>query len=306
MNLVPNGSFEEYWECPTGNDLNDGQLEKCKHWWKPTFGTSDYFNRCHTNGIVDVPDNLYGNQEPYQGEGYVGIGLIAWNNSTTVVERSEYIQCQLDQQLSPCVEYKFSMKVSLAETSTHAMGKIGVKLTKEAIGESFDDFLNFEPEIVNNVIITDSINWFSISGNFIAEGGESYLTIGYFSDIITNDTLFIQEYDFNTSYFSYYYFDAISLVEVGVVNNCAITIANVFTPNSDGDNDYLDFSYLQYTDDLSLTIVNRWGNTVFEYGQNNQIWDGTDLRGNPCSEGVYFYMFKTKKINKTGFIQLIR
>jgi gliding motility-associated-like protein len=305
MNLVPNGSFEEYWECPTANDLNDGQLEKCKYWWKPTLGTSDYFNRCNTNGLADVPDNLYGNQEPFHGDGYVGFVLIAWNNSTTLIERNEYIQCQLLQPLSPCKEYKFSMNVTLAEASTHAMGKIGATFTINPIGEPGDDYLNVEPKIVNSVIIADTVNWISISGNFIADGGESYLTVGYFSDVITNDTLLIQDTGFN-SYGSYYYFDSLSLVEIGDVNNCDITIANVFTPNNDSNNDFLDFSYLQHIDGLSLTIVNRWGNTVFEYEQGNQIWYGTNQSGNQCSEGVYFYMLKTKTINKTGFIQLIR
>lgn len=81
-NLVPNGSFEEFWQCPVGNDLNDGQFERCKYWWKPTTsGTADYFNECHTGGIVGVPNNFWGYQEAFHGKGYVGIlpleGLIA-------------------------------------------------------------------------------------------------------------------------------------------------------------------------------------------------------------------------------------
>ena len=191
-NLVPNGSFEEYWECPTANDLNDGQLEKCKYWWKPTFGTSDYFNRCHTFGTVDVPDNFWGHQEPYHGDAYVGLVPYGWFINSGEVTAYEYVQTKLKTPLSACVEYRFSMYVSLAEKAHYGFGKIGALFTMDSIGIPSAEGILIEPTVRNSTgPITDTVNWIRVSGNFIATGNERYLTLGYFEDEITNDTIFL-------------------------------------------------------------------------------------------------------------------
>ncbi|WP_343604570.1 gliding motility-associated C-terminal domain-containing protein [Fluviicola sp.] len=303
-NLVPNGSFEEYYSCPESNDLNDGQLEHCKGWWKPTKGTSDYFNECnHT--IVSVPANFWGYQQAFQGHGYVGIVPIEWNKTTGEIVAQEYIQTKLSRPLKPCTTFHLSFYVSCADLSHYAIGKLGAYFSKHEIQGQTNQVLEFIPQVRNQQIISDTINWIKIESDFIATGGEEYLTIGYFSSNFAYDTMFIQTAS-TPSVAPYYYIDSVSVIEIGEVDGCDIKIPNIFSPNSDGINDQIDFSYLDGFEELDFRILNRWGNVIFKYDANNIIWDGTTPNGEPCTDGVYFYVLNSKTTRKTGFIQLIR
>lgn len=89
-----------------------------------------------------------------------------------------------------------------------------------------------------------------------------------------------------------------------------IFVPNIFSPNNDGQNDYIDFSNLVLVEEI-VDIYNRCGNKVFQSSFTNNKWDGRDLKGNDCSEGVYYYVFHysefiNKEIDKKGFIQLVR
>ncbi|UKN03524.1 choice-of-anchor L domain-containing protein [Paracrocinitomix mangrovi] len=66
---------------------------------------------------------------------------------------------------------------------------------------------------------------------------------------------------------------------------------NVFTPNGDGDNDFFFFPS-QAVQSFSCTIVNRWGVTVGELTDITQTWNGTDMNGSACPDGVYFYVYE--------------
>lgn len=85
-----------------------------------------------------------------------------------------------------------------------------------------------------------------------------------------------------------------------------LNIPNVFTPNNDGANDTYFVTGKGITE-FNITIVNRWGNPVFEANDINIAWDGTS-DGKPCVDGVYFYIIKaksnTKDYDKHGHITL--
>ncbi len=308
-NLIYNGSFEEYYSCPTGNDLNDGQLEKCKGWWKPTYGTSDYFNACN-NSIVGVPSNFWGYQEALQGNAYVGFGACSWDKNTGVInDYSEYIQSELTKSLKSCYEYKFTMYVCLSEYSTYAMKSIGTFFSLNTIGDNFDVVIDTLPQVVNkDFFLKDSINWMKIEKTFIAHGGEKYITIGYFLSTIESDTLHIHTSNsFTEEDFSYYYIDNVSLIEIGMVPEelCNAQISNfpnIITPNNDGVNDLLNIEKWA-SFQMEISILNRWGNEITVLNKKNPIWDG-----NGCTDGIYYYIIKFKDYEKqqTGFIQLVR
>lgn len=67
-------------------------------------------------------------------------------------------------------------------------------------------------------------------------------------------------------------------------------IPNIFTPNNDGDNDYLEFIVTNYSN-IEFTVNNRWGNKIFEGSGLNPKWDGK-INGNNATEGVYFVKYK--------------
>ncbi len=59
--------------------------------------------------------------------------------------------------------------------------------------------------------------------------------------------------------------------------------------------------------DFHCTIVNRWGNLVYEFDDVKGYWDGRDQNGNFVDDGVYFYTIRAKayggnEVNKQGMI----
>lgn len=315
QNLIPNPSFEDYWQCPNANELGDGEFTKCKYWWYPTpsfLGSPDYFNRCNnliTNQIVGIPDNFWGHQEAFHGDGYVGLLPIEYSLITTEIVGMEFVSCKLLEQLKPCFEYNFSMRISLGNESSHSIQKMGILLTRDSLRFfSLDDVYNQKPSWENSTQIDDTINWMKIEGNFIATGGEQYLTIGYFNDFDSDEWLFIDSNNINifNSIAPYYYIDSVSLTEIEEEDDCNIILPNIFTPNGDGVNDYFKINGLQNGDKVS--VFNRWGQLIFKTEETNVFWDGMASNGTKCSEGAYYYIIEQKKSKetKTGILHLKR
>lgn len=75
-------------------------------------------------------------------------------------------------------------------------------------------------------------------------------------------------------------------------------LPNVFTPNSDGYNDYfVPFPGYTSVERIELQILNRWGVVVFETNDPAIRWDGRDRNTNkPCADGVYFYVCEIYEI----------
>lgn len=308
-NLVPNGSFEEYSQCPQGNELNNGQFERAVGWWRPTMGTPDYFHRCNNSlgGVVGVPDNLYGSQEAFEGDGYIGFVPIAIDVNGNHVD-SEYCRTKLKCKLSPNTSYKFSMKLALsAFSSTVAIGRLGVYFSED---NTFTDTwlnLNVQPQLINlGLPLSDTLNWMSFDGVYVARGCEEYLTIGYFANNFYNDSMLINSPTFG--YYSYYFIDSVSLFQVDFSSDLtceslqSFSLPNIFTPNSDGINDEINITQQLFFLE-KVEIINRWGNLVVTLDEFNPFWDGQD-----CPDGVYFYIiyFREDKKRQTGFIHLVR
>lgn len=75
------------------------------------------------------------------------------------------------------------------------------------------------------------------------------------------------------------------------INECGrIWFPNVFTPNSDGKNDFFQADSINSVYQFDFRIFNRWGLIVYETDDPFFQWDGTDQNNNGnCAEGVYFY-----------------
>ena len=93
--------------------------------------------------------------------------------------------------------------------------------------------------------------------------------------------------------------------------DCEVFIPNSFTPNEDEKNDLFcpvfqcEYSY------FSLTIFDRWGNTVYSSNNITGKWDGK-FKSNPCPDDIYVYRLEAiqkitdKKIIRNGHISLFR
>ena len=85
----------------------------------------------------------------------------------------------------------------------------------------------------------------------------------------------------------------------------SLQIPNVITANNDGVNDLFIIEGLK--PNSMLTVVNRWGNIVFETDNYDNSWDGTDLSGEKLVEGVYTYILTPENDkSKHGFVHLYR
>lgn len=90
-------------------------------------------------------------------------------------------------------------------------------------------------------------------------------------------------------------------------------VPNTFTPDGDEFNNVFSPVFTSGFDpfNYTLTIYNRWGETLFESNDTKFGWDGT-YNGESCKTGIYTWTirFKSsesdKKITKTGHIQLLK
>ncbi|HOV54942.1 MAG TPA: gliding motility-associated C-terminal domain-containing protein [Bacteroidales bacterium] len=67
-----------------------------------------------------------------------------------------------------------------------------------------------------------------------------------------------------------------------------LNIPNVITPNGDGINDVFYIENIDKYPNSVLTILNRWGNTVFEANGYSNTWDAKDQPG-----GTYYFVLYT-------------
>ena len=312
-NLVVNGDLEEYSACPDHYSIpTDLQIERCVGWTAPTFGTSDYFNSCASSSNVSTPFNSHGFQMPHSGNGYLGAFIASYTGAagddidTSDIQSAimwwEYVQGRIKHPLEKDRLYKFGMFISLEDSAEMAVNEIGVHFSETPISKPNSTNFQVSPQLVlsDPSFYTDTSDWMHLSGYFLAQGGEEYITIGNFNDYSTTDTLlFFPSGSFDPGPQTYYFMDDISLVKFGD----AITLPNVFTPNGDQLNDqwYIDF---EFENILYVEIVNRWGNLVAKGDISSFKWDG-----GACSEGVYFVVLKYYHSNeavKSGFIHLVK
>ena len=224
-NMVYNPSFEEYRECPRRVDAL-GTLTIVDAWFQPTAGSADYYNVCGSREC-GVPKNKLGIQYAHLGQGYCGIYC-------SKTDYREYLQTQLKEPLRKGEMYRVSFYVSLSEYSSGAVATVGALFTADRVGDTVRSVLMnkevrqlapgvsqtvasyFEPQVVNDYdrVLADTKGWMQISGTFIAQGGERFLTIGNFfpasqSNVVDLDSL---------TYLlpgAYYYIDDVSVTCLG-------------------------------------------------------------------------------------------
>ena len=216
QNLVANGSFEQFTNCPTG----DGQLGNAVP-WNSARGTCDLYNNCN-NGNYGVPNNQIGYQNARTGNGYAGFFA-----SQGWTEVREYLQIQLDEPLEAGVEYCVEFYVCLGD-ELNSFGEETFDLAVNNLGAYFSstsftpdpnnfDFVPVTPQVMNDPtlqILTDTSNWMKVEGQFFANGGEQFLVIGSFHDEFGQVTTPLGPWGGDNKW-SYYLIDDVS------VTNCS-------------------------------------------------------------------------------------
>ncbi|MDD3262266.1 MAG: gliding motility-associated C-terminal domain-containing protein [Candidatus Absconditabacteria bacterium] len=119
--------------------------------------------------------------------------------------------------------------------------------------------------------------------NYLWENGETSFEIdslvtGWYSVIITDSN------------------GCTAIDSVEILTGTEVCIPSVITPNSDGINDILDINNLCYYSDVSVIIIDRLGNTLFETNDCSISWDGKNTSDNLVPSGtiVFVYIKQTK------------
>lgn len=221
-NMVFNPSFEEYTRCPERVEAM-GVMNGVDAWWQPTAGSSDYFNTCSERDC-SVPRNKMGNQMPRTGNAYCGIYC-------SQASYREYLQTELKAPLQAGRRYRVSFYVSLAEKSPHAVATLGALLSRERLSDTTWDVLmrrevthygdnqsqtiavSYRPQVVHSAdsVLADTKGWTLVSGDFTAEGGERFLTVGNFNSF--NSSTVVETHSPSAVLQgAYYYIDDVSVL----------------------------------------------------------------------------------------------
>jgi gliding motility-associated-like protein len=76
-------------------------------------------------------------------------------------------------------------------------------------------------------------------------------------------------------------------ISLGSFAQNTVGVPNIFTPNGDGQNDVFSIRAVGY-DNLSCTIINRYGEIIYRYFGINGTWDGYTHAGVKVTAGTYF------------------
>ncbi len=198
QNLVPNPSFEELDTCPywPGFQLGDRPVG-----WYSWNGTPEYFHSCaqQINGmdtVVGVPRNGWGFQYPWDGEAYVGVYSFA-----TGSQYREFVGAELLCPLVAGRTYHVAFRVNLASggatwSAGGACNNIGALFTMESNAWTSNSFPPSGPSfsdrnmahVYSTEIISDTVNWVLVEGNFQADSAYQHIVLGNFFDNAHTDT----------------------------------------------------------------------------------------------------------------------
>lgn len=300
--MIYNGDFEEYSSCPENATLtlqNPQEIEKCLGWNSPTFGTSDYLNTCSTNTYSSIPINYFGEQNPFNGQGY--LGAYFYSTFDNVNMWWEYIQGTLTETLELGKIYSLKIRISLSDESKKAINEFGALFLGHKLNALSSANLDVEPHcIFDSSFFADKEGWMEVEQIFIASGIEKFIVIGNFKNLTDTGQTDLSDGNNNSAY---YFIDGVELIDVTE----EYPIPNVFSPNSDGIND--EWSVPFSLKNHEILILNRWGNLVTILDFENPIWKGLTSDNSDCSDGVYFYVIRKIKNGRkirTGNITIVR
>ena len=148
--------------------------------------------------------------------------------------------------------------------------------------------------VINNIDTIFSYEWFDYNGDLLSIGD---------SLILNSNNYTIGSHEINLSV-SNECGEEITTSDL-IIEKCEIP--NVITPNGDGQNDFFYTHFAAIYNDVHLTVVNRWGIVVYESISYQNDWNGVNSKGNPLSEGTYYFFltFDEGKEKNQGIVQII-
>lgn len=225
QNLLPNPDFENA-NC---NDAGIGQYGSqqffaLEEWFRPfSSGTPNYFNSCYNDNApsIGIPSNIFGFEDAFNGDGYVGLGLYEPESSNGLAnEVQEFLSNEFSEPLIAGMEYRLSFWLSLSDSSSYKTNRLSAYFTEELyeveyLDETFEAI--FVPDYQLEILGLHEVSkdgWYYFEGTYVALGGERFITIGEFENNDNIDAIYLGE--FQSAEYAYYYMDGVQLVSNGV------------------------------------------------------------------------------------------
>lgn len=298
-NLVPNGSFEIYTECP--GEIT--QVFLAPPWYSAML-SPDYFNACSLPspwGIpqMGVPVNILGTQTAHSGNAYAGI--ISFN--LPAHNEREFIQIQLNDTIIKGIPYVISFWLSLADDRSYAISTTGAYLSEGAINETQINTFTIIPQIMNQSLIPldDKENWMLVTDTFISNiGGELFLSIGNFFTDAESDTLHLNTGD---DWGTYYYIDDVSVIPVDTtigIEDYKNSKVKVY-PNPAHES-----FIIEYTEPIVEGIVFEIFDVAGRRVKTQNIFNNrTIIEADNLDAGIYHYLLSENEVIKYSGKQII-
>ena len=214
QNLVPNPSFEDTLSCP----LSAGALSYSPPWEALAgSGVINFFHNC-ADECCGVPANRTGYEFARTGNGYVDLSLVHNNHVLSFHAESNFLGVALMDTLEADQRYMVEFYLSLYDSARFAGKNVGVYFSDGRPSNDDEVLITLNPQIrYEGDFLTDKEGWMRVSGDFIAEGGENYMTIGNFDGYFNSDTLNLHEGGVSPTIgyweVAFYYIDDVSVVE---------------------------------------------------------------------------------------------
>lgn len=284
QNLIPNGSFEQFYHCPT----TTGQLDSCIGWHNVK-NTPDYFNACADSiTAVSIPSNVCGTQYPFEGNGYIGLyTYLYWTFYR------EIIGTMLTYTMEIGNNYHISMRVSRGNWTNQAdnqtaTNKLGLRFTTFPYSLVNSPQINNYAQIYVDSVITDTMNWVLLSWDYVPDSAYTHVYLGNFFDDAHTDTINIG-WTFGQSY---YYVDSVNIICNDA--NCATVVPIIkmekVTLNYDQKNSTVNIELFE--DNFgALTIFNSIGQKI----EQIEIYNDKKINLSYLTEGLYIIYYQSSK-----------
>lgn len=296
QNLVPNGDFETYVNCPTGHSIacigfNDILRSSTVNWRNVGCGSADYYNVCNNliGGEVGVPFSAYAYKYPRSGVGQIGLHAQVSPGGFYCEYAGTYLTCPLVANQTYYVEFYVNLDGHYYGIGSDLLGALFTVGLPDTANFAYQGLLPYTAQVNNpdGYFITDTLNWTKISGTFVASGGEDFITLGNFKDTAVSHG------------YGYYFIDDVEVTTDSVTCNTVGIKKPRQTTTTISPNPFsvqLAFS-LADNEQTTVTLYNFLGQQVLQQTFTNS----TTINTAQLADGIYFYEQRNSKGTlKTG------
>ncbi len=312
-NIITTTSNDTIIQCPTDSILVNVSAS----------GGAGTFTYVWENG--DSSASIYvsaQNTNTYRVTAYDQCGIAAKDSTTITIKNYSKLGISLPNDTNLCSHQSTWIKASVTG------GKAQYVFSWEGLTNTSDSVLA-QPDSMQTFIVTvsdscglsasDTINVTALV--FVPSFSFSFVSNFdvNFTNLTSNGTVIA--WDFGTGDFSYDPNPTYTFPDTGTYNvqmlvqnqlGCIDTISqivivqpefNVFIPNSFSPNDdnINDLFGATVTASLEyhMQIFDRWGKLLYQSNNINNAWNGNNINGDKCSEGIYTFAFQI--IDKNGY-----